>query len=213
MPQSLIENFLSECANKHWDTQRKEMLVCFGQIGKIGHVKFTEIKSSKVTRALTVTMKVNTTKTNRNQISTCEKVGLYVFHWGGIKKKIFKKGENKKGKKQKECCDWPVSSRRRKILPVSVTYHKLDFDFICDIFKALEADNDLVLGVVQIAQMEDNDLITLLYGETKKNNCTIRQWSNMMYKFNPALTATSFHIINDIWFYALTLLRCLLLPD
>ena len=36
---------------------------------------------------LTVTMKVRTTKTNRNQISTWEKVGLYVFHC--VQRKIY----------------------------------------------------------------------------------------------------------------------------
>lgn len=72
-----------------------------------------------------------------------------------------------------------MSSRRRKILPVFVTHHKLDFDFICDIFKAFEADHDLVLGVVQIAQMEHNDLITLLYRETeKKRYVTVGSVSN-----------------------------------
>lgn len=43
-----------------------------------------------------------------------------------------------------------------------VTYHKLDPDFICDIFKAFKADHDLVLGVVQISQMQHDDLITFL---------------------------------------------------
>lgn len=37
--------------------------------------------SQKSVVVLTVTMKVSTTKTKRNQISTWEKVGLYVFHW------------------------------------------------------------------------------------------------------------------------------------
>lgn len=50
----------------------------------------------------------------------------------------------------------------KRILPVFFTYHKLDFDFIRDIFKAFEADHDLVPGVVQIAKMEHNDFITYL---------------------------------------------------
>ena len=51
----------------------------------------------------------------------------------------------------------------QSLFPASVcTYHELDLDFICDIFKALEADDNLVLSVVQIAQMEHNDLITFL---------------------------------------------------
>lgn len=48
------------------------------------------------------------------------------------------------------------------MLQVFVAYHKLDIDFIRDIFKAFEGDHDLVLGIVQIAQMEHNDLITFL---------------------------------------------------
>lgn len=47
-------------------------------------------------------------------------------------------------------------------MPVFVTYHKLDLEVIYLILKAFEADQDLVLGVVQIAQMEYNDLITFL---------------------------------------------------
>lgn len=48
------------------------------------------------------------------------------------------------------------------MLPDFVTYHELNSDIICYIFKAFEADLDLVLGAVQIAQMEHNDLITFL---------------------------------------------------
>ena len=43
-----------------------------------------------------------------------------------------------------------------------ITYHKLDLDFICDVFQALETDHNLVLGVVEITQMENNNLITFL---------------------------------------------------
>lgn len=53
------------------------------------------------------------------------------------------------------------------MLPDFVTYHELNSDIIRDVFKAFEADLDLVLGVVQKAQMEHNDLITFLQGETK----------------------------------------------
>lgn len=60
---------------------------------------------------------------------------------------------------------------------VFLTYHKLNLDVICDIFKAFEAHHNLVLGVVQVAQMQYNDLIAILWGETKRkkqnNTCSI----------------------------------------
>ena len=62
---------------------------------------------------------------------------------------------------------------KRKCPAVFVTYHKVDLDVIGDVFKAFEADYNLVLCVVQVAQMEYNDLITSLYGETNNILSTI----------------------------------------
>lgn len=47
-------------------------------------------------------------------------------------------------------------------LPGALTYHKLNTDVICDIFQAFEADFNPILGVVQIAQMQHDDLVTIL---------------------------------------------------
>lgn len=47
-------------------------------------------------------------------------------------------------------------------LPGALTYHKLNTDVICDIFQAFEADLNPILGVVQIAQMQHDDLVTFL---------------------------------------------------
>lgn len=47
-------------------------------------------------------------------------------------------------------------------LPGAWTYHKLNADVICDIFQAFEADFNPILGVVQVAQMQQDDLVTFL---------------------------------------------------
>lgn len=68
-------------------------------------------------------------------------------------------------------------TNKQKQTKVFLTYHKLNLDVICDIFKAFEAHCNLVLGVVQVAQMQYNDLIAILWGETKRkkqnNTCSI----------------------------------------
>lgn len=43
---------------------------------------------------------------------------------------------------------------------------------MCDVLEAFKADHHLVLGVVQVTQMEHNDFITLLRGNGKKNMST-----------------------------------------
>lgn len=52
-------------------------------------------------------------------------------------------------------------------LPGAWTYHKLNTDVICDIFQAFEADFNPILGVVQVAQMQQDDLVTFLEVENR----------------------------------------------
>lgn len=53
-------------------------------------------------------------------------------------------------------------NKEKKISKGFLTYHKLNLDFIGNIFKAFEADRNLIFGVVQITQMEHDDLVTFL---------------------------------------------------
>lgn len=54
-----------------------------------------------------------------------------------------------------------------------LTYHKLNADVIRDIFQASEADPHPVLGVVQIAQMQHDDLVALLGVENERARLSI----------------------------------------
>lgn len=59
-------------------------------------------------------------------------------------------------------CSTTNCTRRQRNGLVLVTYHELQLDVICDIFQSFKVDHDLVLSVVQIAQVESNDVITFL---------------------------------------------------
>lgn len=59
-----------------------------------------------------------------------------------------------------------------------MAYHKFDTDVISDIFQAFEADFNPILGVVQIAQMQHDDLVTCLevengFIQASLNTCVI----------------------------------------
>lgn len=54
----------------------------------------------------------------------------------------------------------------------SATHHKLDLNVIRDVFQASEADRDLVLGVVQIAQVEHDDVIAFLQEGGERHRIT-----------------------------------------
>lgn len=163
-----MENFLRECANIHWENK-------WALLWSLSFAHFIHTLSQITIYQVSLKIFLKSWYSYRYHESQHHKDKAEPdLHLWKSRVIHFPLGRIWKQTNSERLKNWHHFFEMEKpTLPGALTYHKLNTDVIRDIFQAFEADLNPILGVVQIAQMQHDDLVAFLEVENESARLSI----------------------------------------